>query len=36
MNLSEEMNQKLNEWFNTNGYVTITDNGNTIAKKINK
>ena len=36
MNLPEEMNNKLSEWFNTNGYVTITDDGNTIAKKINK
>jgi len=36
MNLPEEMNDKLSEWFNTNGYVTITDDGNTIAKKINK
>ena len=34
MNLPEEMNDKLSEWFNTNGYVTITDDGNTIAKKI--
>jgi hypothetical protein len=34
MNLPEEMNNKLSEWFNTNGYVTITDDGNTIAKKI--
>ena len=33
MNLSEEMNHKLSEWFDKNGYVTITDNGNTIAKK---
>ena len=36
MNLSEEMNNKLNEWFSINQYFTLTDNGNTIAKKINK
>jgi hypothetical protein len=36
MNLPEEMNNKLNEWFSINQYFTITDNGNTIAKKINK
>ena len=35
MNLPQEMNDKLTEWFTTNKYVTITDNGNTIAKKIN-
>lgn len=33
MNLDQNMNDRLGEWFNTNGYVTITDNGNTIAKK---
>ena len=33
MNLSQEMNEKLNEWFSINQYITITDNGNTIAKK---
>ena len=36
MNLPKEMNNKLNEWFSINQYFTITDNGNTIAKKINK
>jgi hypothetical protein len=36
MNLPQEMNNKLNEWFSINQYITITDNGNTIAKKINK
>jgi hypothetical protein len=35
MNLPQEMNDKLIEWFTNNHYVTITDNGNTIAKKIN-
>ena len=35
MNLDQDMNNKLSEWFNLNGYVTITDNGNTIAKKRN-
>jgi hypothetical protein len=35
MNLPQEMNERLREWFTTNGYVTITDNGNTIAKKRN-
>ena len=34
MNLAEEMNNKLNEWFSINQYFTITDNGNTIAKKL--
>lgn len=34
MNLPQEMNDKLTEWFTNNRYVTITDNGNTIAKKI--
>ncbi len=34
MNLPQEMNNKLTEWFTTNQYITITDNGNTIAKKI--
>jgi len=34
MNLSEEINFKLNEWFLQNKYITLTDNGNTIAKKI--
>lgn len=33
MNLDQNMNDRLGEWFNINGYVTITDNGNTIAKK---
>lgn len=33
MNLDQNMNDRLCEWFNINGYVTITDNGNTIAKK---
>jgi hypothetical protein len=33
MNLPQEMNDKLTEWFSANEYVTITDNGNTIAKK---
>jgi hypothetical protein len=35
MNLPQEMNERLREWFTTNGYITITDNGNTIAKKRN-
>jgi hypothetical protein len=35
MNLPQEMNDKLTEWFTINQYITITDNGNTIAKKIN-
>jgi hypothetical protein len=34
MNLSQEMNDKLNYWFLTNDYITLTENGNTIAKKI--
>jgi hypothetical protein len=34
MNLSQEMNDKLNEWFTSNQYLTLIDNGNTIAKKI--
>ena len=34
MNLSQEMNDKLNEWFTSNQYLTLTENGNTIAKKI--
>lgn len=34
MNLSEEMNLKLNNWFYENQYVTVSENGNTIAKKI--
>lgn len=34
MNLSEEMNLKLNNWFYENQYVTLSENGNTIAKKI--
>lgn len=33
MNLPQEMIEKLTEWFSVNEYVTITDNGNTIAKK---
>jgi hypothetical protein len=33
MNLPQEMIDKLTEWFGLNGYITITDNGNTIAKK---
>lgn len=33
MNLPQEMNDKLNEWFSSNHYVTLTENGNTIAKK---
>jgi hypothetical protein len=36
MNLPQEMVDKLNEWFSYNEYVTITENGNTIAKKIIK
>jgi hypothetical protein len=36
MNLSQEMVDKLDEWFNINQYITITDNGNTIAKKYEK
>lgn len=34
MNLPQEMTDKLKNWFKFNGYVTITDNGNTIAKKV--
>lgn len=34
MNLSEEMNLKLNKWFYENQYITLSENGNTIAKKI--
>jgi hypothetical protein len=34
MNLSEEMNLKLNNWFYENQYITLSENGNTIAKKI--
>lgn len=34
MNLSQEMNDKLNLWFFENQYITLTENGNTIAKKI--
>lgn len=34
MNLSEEMNLKLNNWFYENQYVTLSENGNTIAKKV--
>lgn len=34
MNLPQEMTDKLNNWFKFNGYVTVTDNGNTIAKKV--
>ena len=30
----KEMNDKLNEWFTSNQYLTLIDNGNTIAKKI--
>jgi hypothetical protein len=33
MNLPQEMIEKLTEWFSVNEYITITDNGNTIAKK---
>jgi hypothetical protein len=33
MNLPQEMINKLTEWFSVNEYITITDNGNTIAKK---
>ena len=33
MNLSDDMNQKLNEWFTNKKYVTLTENGNTIAKR---
>ena len=33
MNLSEDMNEKLNKWFNSNQYITLTENGNTIAKR---
>ena len=35
MNLPQEMTDRLNEWFTNNRYVTVTENGNTIAKKIN-
>lgn len=35
MNLPQEMTNRLNEWFTNNHYVTVTENGNTIAKKIN-
>ena len=34
MNLSQEMTDKLNLWFLENQYITLIENGNTIAKKI--
>lgn len=36
MNLGDEMENKLKEWFNQNGYTTLVCNGNTMATKINQ
>ena len=36
MNLGVEMEHKLKEWFQQNGYTTLVCNGNTIATKINQ
>ena len=36
MNLHYEMQNKLKDWFNQNGYKTLECNGNTMATKINQ
>lgn len=36
MNLGDEMENKLKEWFQQNGYTTLVCNGNTMATKINQ